>query len=210
MIYAENILLCIALPLLLTLVFVYSEARGFVIAFLTGMLVCLLAAYISGFLNLVSGMGANDTAIFLSPIVEEFMKLLPLLLAMLLLDREGAALTMTAVSLGAGFATFENCCYILSSGAESLGYIMVRGMAVGVMHIVSVLALAMGLEAARRFRMLSFSSVAGALSLSTTFHALYNLLVSEPGISTAIGYALPALAAAAMIYPYRALRRRSE
>ena len=79
MIFAENILLCIAIPLIVSLLFVKGEVRRYLTAFLVGMGVCLLSAYISGFLNLSSGMGENDTAIFLSPIVEELMKLLPLL-----------------------------------------------------------------------------------------------------------------------------------
>ena len=76
MIYAENILLCIAVPLLISLLFIRGEVRRYVAAFLLGMGVCLIAAYISGFLNLVTGMGENDTSVFLSPVVEELMKLM--------------------------------------------------------------------------------------------------------------------------------------
>ena len=68
MIYAENILLCIAVPLLVSLLFVRGEVRRYLAAFLLGMLVCLLAAYISGFLNLITGTDENETAIFVSPI----------------------------------------------------------------------------------------------------------------------------------------------
>ncbi len=141
MIYAENILLCIAIPLLISLLFVRGEVLRYVAVFLLGMGVCLIAAYISGFLNLVTGMGENDMSIFLSPVVEELMKLMPLLFFLVMFDPEDRTLTMLAVAIGAGFATFENCCYILTSGAGSLTYVLIRGLAVGVMHIVSVLAL---------------------------------------------------------------------
>ena len=120
MIYAENILLCIAIPLAVSLLFIRGESRRFVGAFLLGMGMCLLGAYISGFLNLVTGMGENDTAIFISPIVEEILKLFPLLFFLAVFEPEDRSLTMLAVAIGAGFATFENCCYILTSGAESL------------------------------------------------------------------------------------------
>ena len=122
MIYAENILLCIAVPLVISLLFVRGEVRRYLAAFLLGMLVCLIAAYISGFLNLVTGMGENDTSIFLSPVVEELMKLIPLLFFLVMFAPEDRTLTMLAVAIGAGFATFENCCYILTSGAGSLTY----------------------------------------------------------------------------------------
>ena len=76
MIFAENILICIALPILISLAFIHGSARRFAASFLVGMGVCLLAAYISGFINVASSMGAEDTAIFISPIVEEMMKFL--------------------------------------------------------------------------------------------------------------------------------------
>lgn len=208
MIYAENILLCIAIPLVISLLFVRGDVRRYTAAFLFGMGVCLIAAYISGFLNLVSGMGENDTSVFLSPIVEELMKLMPLLFFIVLFTPEEHTLTMLAVAIGAGFATFENCCYILTSGAESFTFIMIRGLAVGVMHIVSILALAVWFIIAKHLQVFSFSSIIGGLSLSMVFHALYNLLVSEPGVSRYIGYLLPLLAAAGLYYLYRKLPHR--
>ena len=205
MIYAENILLCIAVPLITSLLFVRGEVRRYVSAFLLGMGVCLVAAYIGGFLNLITGMGDDDTAIFLSPVVEELLKLMPLLFFLIVFDPEDRTLAMLAVAIGAGFATFENCCYILTSGAGRLSYILIRGLAVGVMHIVSVFALSIWLIAAKRLRVLSFPAIVGGLSLSMTFHALYNLLVSEPGVSAIIGYSLPLLTAAALYVLYQRL-----
>ena len=208
MIYAENILLCIAIPLVISLLFVRGDVRRYTAAFLFGMGVSLIAAYISGVLNLISGMGENDTSVFLSPIVEELMKLMPLLFFIVLFTPEEHTLTMLAVAIGAGFATFENCCYILTSGAESFTFIMIRGLAVGVMHIVSILALAVWFIIAKHLQVFSFSSIIGGLSLSMVFHALYNLLVSEPGVSRYIGYLLPLLAAAGLYYLYRKLPHR--
>lgn len=205
MIYAENILLCIAVPLIISLLFVRGEVRRFVAAFLLGMGMCLIAAYISGFLNLVSGMGENETSIFLSPVVEELMKLMPLLFFMVIFRLEGRSLIMLAVAIGAGFATFENCCYILSAGAESLNYVLIRGLAVGVMHIVSILALSIWFIAAKRLRVFNFPAIVGGLSPAVIFHALYNLLVSEPGASRVIGYLLPLLAAIALYYLFKKL-----
>ena len=203
MIYAENILICIAVPLLISLIFVQGNARRFVASFLAGMGVCLLAAYISGFVNIARGMGSENTAVFISPIIEELMKLMPILFFLFMFEPKDKTLLIVAIGICAGFATFENCCYILSSGAESLPYILIRGMAVGVMHVVSGLAVTFGLVAARRFKVLSLPGITGALALSMIFHALYNLLVSEPGIFSAVGYALPLVTAAALYLPYR-------
>ncbi|MBR6404902.1 MAG: PrsW family intramembrane metalloprotease [Lachnospiraceae bacterium] len=205
MIYAENILLCIAVPLLVSLLFIRDNVRRFMAALLLGMGVCLIAAYICGFLGLAAGMSEDDTSIFLSPVVEELMKLLPLLFFLLLFSPEDRQLAMLAVAIGAGFATYENCCYILTAGAGSLPYILVRGLAVGVMHIVSILALSIWLIMAKRLKAFSFPAVVGGLSLAMIFHALYNLLVSRPGVSTVIGYLMPLLTAVLLWLLYRKL-----
>ncbi len=210
MIYAENILICIAVPLLISLLFVRGSARRFAISFLLGMGVCLLAAYISGFVNVASEMGPEDTAIFISPIVEESMKLLPVLFILFLFAPDDSSLLLAAIGIGAGFATFENCCYLLMAGAGSLSYILIRGMAVGVMHIVSALAVAFGLVIARRYSMLSLAGIVGALAFSMTFHALYNLLASKPGVTSVIAYVLPLVTAAVMYFGYRKLLTAEE
>ena len=207
MIYAENILICIAVPLMISLIFITGKARYFAGSLILGMVVCLIAAYISGYLDLAAELGEESTAIFISPIVEEIMKFLPLLFYVMMFLPENDDMYLVALGIGAGFATFENCCYILTSGAESLPYILIRGMAVGVMHIVSILFLAIGIEMVRRFRALSVPGLLGALSLSMTFHGLYNLLVSEPGLSSVIGYVLPLFTAIILYFPFRRMRK---
>ena len=203
MIYAENILICIAVPLIIALFFLKGNARKFVLSFVTGMGICLLAAYIGGFLEFTFHMDAEETSIFISPVVEEIAKFMPILFALLLFDPVDDELTLTAVGIGAGFATFENCCHIISSGTESITFILIRGFAAGVMHVVSILALSVALVALRRYKYATVPVIIGALSISVTFHALYNLLVSEPGISSYIGYIIPLAAAVILAWVRR-------
>ncbi len=205
MIYAENIFLCIVVPLAVSLLFVRGGAKRFVLSFLIGMGICLVGAYISGFLSLAVDMTTEEVSVFLSPIVEEIAKLLPLLFYLHVFRPEDDAVFLCAIAIGVGFATFENCCYILTAGAESLPYTLVRGLAAGVMHVVSMLVLAFGLVLIRRFRVVSLAGIVGALSLSMTFHALYNLLVSQPGLSSVIGYVLPLATAGVLYLPFRRL-----
>ena len=206
MIYAQNILLCLTIPFLVTLLFLRGKTRQFVVFFIFGILICLIASCISAFFNDVSEMGGKDVAVYISPIVEEIMKFFPLLFYLILFEPSDEELILMALGIGTGFATFENSCYILTSGAESLPYVLVRGMAVGVMHIISILTLVLGLVIVRFFKAQSLSAVIGALSLSVTFHALYNLLVSEQGITSYLGYVFPLFAAVLIYIPYRKLR----
>ncbi len=206
MIYSENILVCMAVPLLLTLFFVRDNARQFILNFLLGMAACILGAYVSGFLNVATGMGVEDTAVFISPLTEEIMKFLPLLFYFLMFEPQDDRLFHAAVGIGAGFASYENVCSMMSSGAKSLGFLLIRGLAVGVMHIVSVFAMMLGLVIARRFKAMRLASMVGALSLSMLFHGAYNLLVSEPGVTSAIGYAMPLATAVILLSVYHRLQ----
>ena len=201
MIFSENVLVCMAVPLLLTLFFLRDSARQFVLYFLMGMAACLLGAYVSGFVDAATGMGVEDTAIFISPVVEETMKFLPLLFYFLMFDPDDDHLFFFFF-----FVSFENICSMIASGTGSLSFLLIRGLAVGVMHIVSVFAMILGLVIARRFKALRLSSTVGALSLSMLFHGIYNLLVSEPGVTSIIGYVLPLLTALLLFFALRRLR----
>ena len=196
MIYAENILLCILIPLLVSLLFITGKSRYC-------MIICLISAYISGFVEIVTDIHEYNAAVYISPIVEELMKMLPVLFYIFVLRMEGKDLLLVAAGIGSGFATFENCCYLLTEGSEVFSYVMVRGLAVGIMHIVCMMVLTLSLIIARRYKALSFSSILGSLSLSMTYHGLYNLLVSQPGLSSYIGYALPIVTITYLYLEYR-------
>lgn len=208
MIYAENIFICIVVPLLVSLFFIKDKVRHFVIFLFLGMTMCLLSAYISAFFGSLEGASAEDTSVFISPVIEEIMKFFPVAFLLLVFDPDDELITLSAIAIGIGFATFENCCYILTFGAESLPYILIRGLAVGVMHIVSITSLALWLIFVKRMKALSFPAVVGGLSLAMIFHALYNLLVSVKGITSIVGYLLPMLTAVCLYPVFRRLYKK--
>ena len=191
MLNAENVLICIAVPFAISFVFTKGSARQLISAFLAGMVGCIFSAYIAGVIQVTSGYSPEDTSIFLSPIIEESMKLLLILFCIYVYGPSGKRIELLAVGIGAGFATFENCCVLLSSGSQQLTYMLVRGSAVGVMHIVTLVALAKGLQLLKLYKVFFFIGIVGMLSIPVTIHGLYNLLVSQPGMSSYIGYAMP-------------------
>ncbi|MBR6944041.1 MAG: PrsW family intramembrane metalloprotease [Fibrobacter sp.] len=193
MINAENVLICIAVPFAISFIFTKGSARQLASAFLAGMVGCIFSAYVAGFIQITSGYSAENTSIFLSPIIEESMKLLLILFCIYLYGPSGKRIELLAVGIGTGFATFENCCILLSSGSQQLTYMLVRGSAVGVMHIVTLVALAKGLQLLKMYKAFFFIGIVGMLSIPVTIHGLYNLLVSQPGVSSYIGYAMPML-----------------
>ena len=79
MIYIENIFVCIAIPMLLSLFFTEHRQRVFKLFVVAGMAICLLAAYVSSFFMNYYQTNATTTMIEITPVCEEVMKLLPLL-----------------------------------------------------------------------------------------------------------------------------------
>lgn len=193
MVNAENVLICIAVPFAISFLFTRGSARQLISAFLAGMIGCIFSAYVAGFIQMTSGYSSEDTSIFLSPMIEESMKLLLILFCIYVYEPSSKRIELLAVGIGAGFATFENCCILLSSGTQQLTYMLVRGSAVGVMHIVTLVALAKGIQLLKMHKAFYFAGIAGILSIPVTIHGLYNLLVSKPGVSSYIGYAMPML-----------------
>ena len=79
MTYIENIFLCLALPMLLSLLFTSGSPRRFTLFVVLGMATCLLSAYVSSFFMGRHQCSAVTTAIEIAPVCEEILKLLPLL-----------------------------------------------------------------------------------------------------------------------------------
>ena len=204
---AENFFICIAAPLVVALIFTNGGARRFCAFFLAGLAACLLSAYIGGFLMTVTGYSVDDTAVYITPVSEELMKIVPLLFYYLVFDPEDRHLVGAAAAVGVGFATFENCYSLLTTGSSALEYVLIRGLAVGVMHTVCTMAVPMVLIIFRSVKHMNGMLMAGMMAVVVTYHGLYNLLVSVPGISRVLGYGLP-LCTVACILTLLHLRRK--
>jgi len=79
MTYIENVLVCMAAPLLVALLLLRRKQRPLLLFCLAGMGMCLLAAYLNTFFAQFYAADALNAATQIAPVVEEIMKLLPLL-----------------------------------------------------------------------------------------------------------------------------------
>lgn len=126
------------------------------------------------------------------------MKLLPVLFYVMVFDDETDESANAAIMTAAGFATFENVCYLTQNGAASLFALTVRGFGTGAMHIVCGSLAALGITSLWKRRWLRVAGTLALLALACTFHGSYNILVSQTGAVAYIGYAIPLLSAIAM------------
>lgn len=191
--YIENIYLCLAMPLLVAVLCAQKSRRSSLLFLLSGMTASLCAAYISTFLAGVLRADPVSAAANISPMVEETMKLLPVLFYLLVFEpaRSNAAngILMTAV----GFATFENVCFLTANGASNVSFLLIRGAGTGAMHIVCGILMGIGLMAFWDVAWLKAAGTLALLGMVEVYHAIYNLLVSQTGPVSAVGFLLPLL-----------------
>ena len=93
--------------------------------------------------------------------------------------------------MAAGFATFENICYLLEHGTGNLFYLLVRGFSTGAMHITCAFIIGYGLRVFRRPAALKASGIFALLCVAITFHAMFNMLMKTDGLIKQFGYAVP-------------------
>ena len=173
--YIENTYICLAAPLLLAVICIRKEARRSLSFILSGMTSCLLSAYVSTFLAGVSNSDLAAASYEISPVVEEIMKLLPLLFYLLVFEPEEKTVISGALMISVGFATFENVCFLTSYGTSEFFRLVIRGFGTGAMHVVSGMVIATGLFFLWDQKRLRLVGVFALLCFVITFHAIFNI-----------------------------------
>ena len=197
MTYIENIFICMVSPLLVAALCMGRRQLRFFLFCIAGMGVCLLSAYINTFLAAVCRADALAATAEIAPVVEEMMKLLPLVFYLLVFEPEGDKIKPAAITIALAFATFENVCYLIQNGADRFSFIFFRGFGTGAMHVLCGLIVGGGLAYTWQRTWLKIAGTCGLLGAAITFHAIYNLLIAYGGAAQYIAYALPVLLVAA-------------
>lgn len=191
MTYIENVFLCMLAPLLVAGICMgRRQLKTFVFCF-AGMGACLFSAYLNTFLAIWYQANSFTATVEIAPVVEEVVKLLPLLFYLLVFEPKPARIRIAALIVAVSFATFENICYLSQNGAEAFSFIMFRGFGTGAMHVVCGAMMGAGLSYAWQKPWLKAAGICGLLGAATTFHAIYNLLVAYGGAVQYVAYAMP-------------------
>lgn len=197
MTYIENVFACIAAPLLVAALCAGKKHAHLFIFALAGMLSCLLSAYVNTFFAALLDASALGATAEIAPVVEEVMKLMPLLFYLLVFEPEGDRIRSAILVTAAGFATFENVCYLLENGAEDLGFLLIRGFGTGAMHVMCGVIVGYGMVYVWPRGALRAAGSCALLGTAVVFHGVYNLLAAYGGRAQYVAYALPLLLLAA-------------
>ena len=193
MTYIENIFVCITVPLLVSLFFIKEKQRCYTLFICVGMGICMASAYVNSFVMSLYEADPISTAIQIAPVCEEVMKLLPLLFYILIFEPKPGEIVPAAIAIAAGFATFENVCFLSENGAGNITLLLVRGLSAGALHILCGIAMGYGIAYVFKQRWLAAAGTLGILGANIVFHALYNLMVTAEGMWQSIGYIFPSI-----------------
>ena len=164
--YIENVFICLVAPLLISVFWMKGKARRLMIFLIIGMGACLLSSYISTFLAIIQGADFLSASLEIAPLVEESIKLFPLLFYLLIFEPEAKDAANASLMTAIGFATFENVCFLMENGADSVLHLLIRGFGTGTCHVA-------------------------LLAVAITYHGIFNILVSASGAIAIIGYFIP-------------------
>lgn len=182
MTYIENIFICIAAPLVVTAVCLGRKyIKYFIFGFL-GMGACMLSAYVNTFFAAFYNVDTFNATVEIAPVVEETIKLLPLLFYLLIFEPKANDIKTAVLIMAAGFATFENICYLIQNGAENFTFLLFRGFGTGAMHIITGAIVGIGMMYVWQRPWLKIAGTCGLLGVAISFHAIYNLMVAYGGI----------------------------
>ena len=193
MTYIENVFICMASPLLIAALCMGKRQTRVFLFCLAGMGSCLLSAYINTFFTALYSADTFAATAEIAPVVEEVMKLLPLLFYLLVFEPKAEQIKSSAVISALCFATFENICYLIQNGAGHFSFIFFRGIGTGAMHVICGAIVGGGRAYVWRRTWLKIAGTCGLLGAAITFHAIYNLLIAYGGAVQYIAYLLPVL-----------------
>ena len=185
--------ICIFVPLLVSLPLVQKTSRDVMIYILIGIAVALFVSEVNGIFLRVFKNDSLFVTTTITPITEEVVKALPVLVYAFLFSSSRLKLLTISFALGVGFAMFENT-YILIVNVDSvsLGWAVIRGFSTALMHGICTAAIGYGMSYVRMRRKLSIPGTFALLISAFIYHGIFNILVQTEKLKY-FGFVLPAL-----------------
>ncbi len=190
-----KIFVCLAFPISLMMLAIRGKVRTQMLFLLFGLTAGLLAGIINTTILTATGVSRFYLTVNYSPVIEEMLKALPLLVFAFGKKPEKQSLLEAAISCGIGFAIFENTCLFGQRGEEITMFVAVmRGIGSGMMHSICTVLVAYGISLFVKHKKWFFPGTVAILILATNYHSLYNILIQSKYlylgvVLTTVGYA---------------------
>ncbi|MBQ4244810.1 MAG: PrsW family intramembrane metalloprotease [Clostridia bacterium] len=183
--------ICTVAPLVLMLMLLKKRAKLTVGYMLIGIFVSLFVSELNTLLLSLFDGDMLYVTTTITPVTEEIVKAIPVLVFALLFTDDREKLMTIAFAAGIGFAMFENM-VILVQNIESvtLGWAVIRGFSTALMHGVCTAAVGYGMSFIRKRRKLFYCGTFALLVMASIYHGIFNMLVQSD--YKYFGFVLPA------------------
>ena len=170
--------ICIVIPFLLVLPVLDKKSRKTVFFIAVGLTVCLAASGINYLLHWFIEKDAYYFATTISPVVEEVLKAIPILIFAFTVSDDRKDLLAVSFSLGVGFAVLENA-VIFTGSQENVRYAwaIARGFGASLMHSICTMCVGVGMSYVKKNRKIFYSEIFALLAAAITYHAIFNVFV---------------------------------
>lgn len=194
-----NIFICLVAPMLIAVFCLKGSRRDHMVFLVFGMTACFLSLYITTYLRVLLQADQITATVEIAPYVEELMKVAPLILYLLLFFPNKEEVPERVLMISVGFATFENVCYLITKGSDNLLHLLIRGFGTGAMHVVCGTIISAVLVWLWGNKWLRVAGTIGVIAVAITYHGVYNILVSQKGYASMIGFMIPLLTTLAVV-----------
>ena len=166
-----------------------KKARLPISFMLVGIFVSVFAAELNGLLRNILLIDSFEFTIIVTPITEEILKALPILIYATMVSDKKETLFTAAMAAGIGFAVLENAFYLLNYPSFSMIDAIIRAFGTGLMHGMCTLLVGVGISFAKKKSKIFVVGTFALLSTAINYHGIYNMLVQSD--YQLIGFLLP-------------------
>lgn len=177
------------IPILLMAGLIEKRAREPITFVLIGIFTSVFAAEVNGLLCAVLPMSTFEITTIVTPITEEILKALPILVYATVLSAKKEKLFTASMAVGIGFAVLENAFYLLNDASFNMIDAIIRAFGAGLMHGMCTLLVGVGISFAKKRSKIFVVGTFALLSTAITYHGIYNMLVQSD--FEVIGFLLP-------------------
>lgn len=166
-------------PILLMACLLEKKARLPIIFVLIGIFISVFAAEINGFLIDLLPMSTYEITIIVTPITEEILKAIPILVFATVLSAKKEALFTASMAVGIGFAVLENAFYLLNDASFNMLDAVIRAFGAGLMHGMCTLLVGVGISFVKKRSKIFVVGTFALMSTAITYHGIYNMLIQS-------------------------------
>ena len=177
------VFICFALPFLVAIPIVRGRTRLVMLFVFIGMCCCLFIAEVNGLLNKAIGRDLFYVTTNITPLTEELIKALPVLVFALFISSERQTLLTIAFMTGLGFALLENATILVETAVAhgSVDYLwaLVHTLGAGLLHSLCTTAVGVGISFIRDQKKMFLCGTFALLSMAIVYHSVYNALIQS-------------------------------